>query len=925
MSKRTMFVVMVVLSSCWKPPDEMKDGPDASVTTSVDGGLLEPRRATLELSPSVLTIPLGASAAVRVTQVQLDGTEVDLTATAELRSEPEGLVTFTQGQVRAVAAGATMLIAKANGLEARASVTVPAAQVQSIEIVLAEPSVTKGALIEASALATLTDGTRLDVTQTAKWSVHNPLDVAQVLELLGPGRLIAKGGGIAEVRATLGTSSAAVSISVSESRLEVVMVTPALASLPLNGSVTLTATGRFADGTEADLSRAVTWTSSGPSITVDAKGVALAKSAGTATVFATLDGREGSAVVTVVDAAPTRLTFMPGSLNVGVRGAGTFRVVATLADGSTADVTAQAAFSSSAPGVASVSSSGVRGQVTGLSAGNADITAHFGMVSASAPVVVTAAAVQSIELTPRVLTLAGSGTASVRARATYTDGSQADVTEQALWVSDDATIVTVSNAASSRGVVRGLNGGSTVVSASLGSVRGQATVTVQAATVLTLELSPAMVSVEAGRSTNVRAVVLLSDNTRRDVTQQSVWTSVTPAVATVSDQPMTRGLVRGVVNGTTTIRATYQGQTASAQVLVQPATMTSLSISPAAVSVPLGLPYGFEAIAAFSDGTAYPVTTQVQWSSSNTGVAEVLMSQGYAYLDSKQAGSTVITATMEGLSASTTVTVTTASLSRIDVTPAQPRVPVGSYLQLEATGVYSDLTTQFFRYVVSWTSSNTSVAAVGNSQQDKGFLTAIGAGTTTITATFGGVSTSMVVTVTGATLTEIQVTPFAPRLPIGFDTYLRATGLYSDNSTRDLTYFVSWTSTDSSIAAVGTQAFLQPLQAGTASVTATFNGVQGSTTITVTSATLTRIDITSPAMGPVAVQATRQLAARGTFSDGQLMDVTPYVTWLSSAPAIAAANNAWPTYGEVKGLSVGMATITAVRAGVSATLPLVVQ
>ncbi|MBM4781838.1 MAG: hypothetical protein GQE15_29520 [Archangiaceae bacterium] len=916
-----MLVAMVAVSACLKPPEEMTK-PDGGAAMDAGVGAL----ATLELSPATLTVPLGASAPLKVTFLQPDGTASDVTATAELRSEPEGVVTLSPGRVRAVAAGAAMLIAKANGVEARASVTVPAAQVQSVDVTVNEASVVKGALVEASALANLTDGSKLDVTQTAQWSVENPQDIAAVLQLAGPGRALAKAAGSARLKATVGALTGVADVTVRDARLTSLLVTPGMASVPVNGAVQLSATGRFSDGTESDLTRAVAWNSSAPTFVVDASGLAVAKSAGAATLTASLDGQESTAVLTATETAATQLTFMPGSLTLGIRTSASLRVVATFADGSTSDVTSQSTFSSSAPAIAAVSSSGVRGIVSGLSAGSASVVAWFGSRSVSAPVTVTAAAISSIELTPRTVTISGNGVVSVRARATYADGSQSDVTEQALWSSDDVNIAPVSNVAGARGQVRGLGGGSTIIHATLGSIRAQADVTVQAATLMSLDVSPAMVSVEAGRTTSLRAVAWFSDNTTRDVTQQATWTSLTPTVATVTNSGTTRGLVRGLSNGVTTIQVSFQGQTSSSTVNVAPPALMQVSISPGAMTVPLGLPAGFEATAAYSDGTAFPVTDQVQWTSSNPAVAEVLLSQGYAYLDSKQAGTVVITATMMGVApARATVTITSATLSRIDVTPARPFLPVGAYVELNASGIYSDLTTQYLRYAVSWTSSDPSVATVGNGQQDKGFVTALRAGTTTITATYNGVSSSTVLTVTSATLTQIQVTPFAPRLPIGFDTYLRATGLYSDNTTRDLTYLVSWTSSAPDIATVGTYAFLQPLQPGSATITATLNGTQGTTVLTVTNATLTSIVLANPSTMPLAVQEERKLTARGTFSDGQMMDVTPYVTWLSSAQQVASVSNAWPDNGEVKGLSPGMATITAVRGTVSATGNVVVQ
>lgn len=895
--------------------------PDAGATA--DAGLPS---ASLELSPASLTVPLGASAPFRVTQVQPDGVVVDVTATAEVRAEPEGVVTLTPGALRAVAPGAVTLVAKLGSLEARAAVTVPAASVRSLEVTVVEPSVAKGALFTATAMATLTDGALLDVSSSAQWSVENPQDVEQVLRLFSAGLVLAQAPGQARVRATVGAVTAWVDVVVRDARVVSLLVSPGMGAVPVGGSLQLAAVARYSDGTEADVTRAATWSSSAPTFTVDASGLAVARSSGAASLSAAYEGQNASSALTATEATARQLVFMPGSLTLGLRASAPLRLVATFSDGTSADVTSQASFVSSRPAVASVSTSGVRGVVTALAAGSADITGRFGAVSATAPVVVTAAAVQSLELTPRSVVIAGNGVVSVRARATYTDGSQSDVSEQAVWTSADVAIATVSNAAGAKGQVRGAGGGATVVTAQLRGVSATLDVTVQAATLSSLELTPAMTSLDAGRTAQLRAFAWFSDNTMRDVTQQAAWSSLTPDVATVSTAVGSRGLVRALANGTATIRVTHLGQTATATVRVQPPTLMQLAINPGAMSVPLGLPAGFEATAAYSDGSAVPVSDQVVWSSSNPQVAEVLLSQGYAYLDSKQPGTVVITATLAGVAPATaTVTITSATLSRIDVSPARPMLPVGAYVELNASGVYSDLTTQYLRYAASWTSSNPSVATVGNGYQDKGWVQALRPGTTTITATFNGVSSTTVLTVTSATLQQLQVTPFAPRLPVGFDTALRATGLYSDNTTRDLTNFVSWTSSAPATASVGSWAAVQPLQPGTATITATYGGVQGTTVVTVTSATLTSLAITAPATTPLGVQATRRLSATGTFSDGSTMDVTPYVTWLSSAADVASVSNAWPTQGEVKGLSAGQASVTAVRAGVTAATPIVVQ
>src|SRR5262249_5931633 len=82
-------------------------------------------------------------------------------------------------------------------------------------------------------------------------------------------------------------------------------------------------------------------------------------------------------------------------------------------------------------------------------------------------------------------------------------------------------------------------------------------------------------------------------------------------------------------------------------------------------------------------------------------------------------------------------------------------VTVGGTQQFTATGIYSDTSTQNLTSQVSWSSSNTAAATVTAG----GLASAVGPGTTTITATLGAVSGSTGVTVAAGALT---VPPPAP-------------------------------------------------------------------------------------------------------------------------------------------------------------------
>lgn len=110
--------------------------------------------------------------------------------------------------------------------------------------------------------------------------------------------------------------------------------------------------------------------------------------------------------------------------------------------------------------------------------------------------------------------------------------------------------------------------------------------------------------------------------------------------------------------GDTIITATVDGIDGTATVTVLPA-VSSVAISPSTVSL---APQGTQAVtASVLDSSGSPVTGRnISWSSNSTGVATVAGSSGYDGLITAQAnGTATITATVDGISGTTDVTVST--------------------------------------------------------------------------------------------------------------------------------------------------------------------------------------------------------------------------------------------------------------------------
>ena len=263
----------------------------------------------------------------------------------------------------------------------------------------------------------------------------------------------------------------------------------------------------------------------------------------------------------------------------------------------------------------------------------------------------------------------------------------------------------------------------------------------------------------------------------------------------------------------------------------------------------------------------------------------------------------------------TTTTPPPPTLSSIAVTPASPgELAVGGTQQFTATGTYSDGTNSVITSQVSWASSNITVASISSS----GLATALAAGSAGITAALSGkTSPAVALTVAAAepAVTSINITGVSGNLTAGDTAQLTAVGIYSDNSSQDITSRVTWATSDNAVATISQTGLLTAVAAGNADITATLSTVSGDITVNVVAApALESITITPASPDTLAVGATIQLAAAGTYSDASSADISSQVTWASSADGVATVSAS----GLVTAVAAGTANITASLSGITA-------
>src|SRR5216117_4143381 len=480
----------------------------------------------------------------------------------------------------------------------------------------------------------------------------------------------------------------------------------------------------------------------------------------------------------------------------------------------------------------------------------------------------------SIGVTPANPNLPQGLTGQFTATGTYSDNSTQDLTAQVAWSSSNTGVATIDSA----GLATSVAAGTTTITATLGLVSGNTTLTVTNATLSSIAVTPTNPSIANGTTRQFTATGTYSDFTTQDLTTQVAWSSSAAGVATISNAGGSQGLATSVAAGTTTITATLGGVSGSTTLTVTAAILSTITVTPTTPSIANGTTRQFTATGTYSDSTTQDLTTQVAWSSSAAGVAMISNASGSKGLATSVAagGPITITATLGSVSCTTTntcatLTVTSATLVSIAVTPTNPGLPLGLTQQFTATGTFSDSTTQDLTTQVTWSSSSTAVATISNAGGSQGLATSVAAGgPITITATLGGVSGNTTLTVTAATLTSIAVTPANPSLPLGLTRQFTATGTFSDSTMQDLTTQVTWSSSSPGMATIsnasGSKGLATSVAAGTTIITATLGSVSGNTTLTVNAVTLVSITVT-PANPTLTKGTTQQFTATGHYSD----------------------------------------------------------
>ncbi|MGD0830442.1 MAG: Ig-like domain-containing protein [Terracidiphilus sp.] len=538
----------------------------------------------------------------------------------------------------------------------------------------------------------------------------------------------------------------------------------------------------------------------------------------------------------------------------------------------------------------------------GAGYGTATITATSGVLSAAIPLGVGTPVLQSVTVLPVGVAVPPAGvslqlpplpmntTLALTATGNNSDGSTPTLSG-VTWTSSNPSILTVSPSGL---VTAGTTAGSATITATSGIISGSISLSVTAASITSISVTPSSVTTVVGQTVQLAATANYSDGTAPNITSLAAWNASpaasvtfvsTPAVplapaqfdallATAAPAPITAW---SITNNVATFTAA--NSFSSGEMVILSGFPTSTFFNGVAVTV----------LASGLSGTSFEVNfTHANGSATEAGAASSGISAAFPSAFTLPASPTAN---------GTTVSIAAADIVSIAIAPANATVPLpadleGGEAEPATFTVSSTLSnsTPGPTPTVTWASSNPSVATV---DANLGALTVVATGSTTISATYTPASGAPIVasttlTVSPGHLTAITVTPNTLTLAAGLTQQLTVTGTFDDGSFVNMTGYAKWTSSNGYASVTQTGLVKGVTGSQSATIMAKWLGISSTAAVTITAAIPQSLAITTTPANTTSITPGQNLSlvATVTNSDTTTTVVTGSATWTSSAPSL---------------------------------------
>lgn len=859
-----------------------------------------PNLDALTFNATESNLAVGQKSQLSVYASYSDSTYQDVTRSVNwtVSGDVSAIAISGDGVLSALSQGITQVEAELAGVTAnKKGFTITDKQVESVYLNQADQVLPMGLTTELQAVVRYTDGS------------ERALADGEALWVVGSTNVVSVSGNVLHANAVgnsslsfnyQGKSSNEINVEVVQEDLQRLTFHTAQVVLAKGTTEAVKVTGHYTNGSR-DVTQSVQWQSDAPSVfTVSVTGEVTAQAPGQGQLVASLNGQSASLPVAVSGADLQALKIKVNNQDattierpVGLEQ--TLSVIGYFSDGSEQNLTSLVMWNSSNAAVVQVSNTGV---VTGLQAGEEQVSAHWGGVSSSdLNYKVTNAVLQSLTVTP-VNSLLAKGTSQLlEAWGLYSDGKSYLMSSGIDWSVTHPDVVAVDVS----GLVQAKEEGTSQVVARQNLVEGQAAVSVSNAELEHLTLSVSENALALGQESQLNAIATFTDGRNVDVTKQVQWNTSGDVQAISIDQ---LGSVSSLAEGQVSVRAMYLGQVSNAtDIQISAKVVQSLYLSHGDQILPVGAQLDLEPTVRYSDNSERVLGThEVTWVYNNQFV-DISANT----LTATATGATTVSFEFDAqASNSLQIAIDAAQLLSLSFDRVQAVLPKGTAQQQKVIGHFSngsrDVTSS-----VTWSGTNPSAFTVTST----GMLSAQAEGTGNLTASMNGKQALLPVVVTDADLLRISMHQGNAEvqdvsLVKGLSTSLQALGHYSDGTQLDLSSLVVWQSGDATVADVDQKGEVQAKDQGSAMVSAYFDSQLSYVNIIVVAEELHTISVT-PAISQFAKGTSQQYQAWGTMTDGSSRLLTAGVNWSVTDPLLADVNSD----GLVTGLAKGTASVNA--------------
>lgn len=332
--------------------------------------------------------------------------------------------------------------------------------------------------------------------------------------------------------------------------------------------------------------------------------------------------------------------------------------------------------------------------------------------------------------------------------------------------------------------------------------------------------------------------------------------------------------------------------------VVSPADVANVQLEPEILTLRVGESSQFQAN--LFDGAGNALTGRdVAWSVENGDIATVAEN---GTVIATGIGETRVIARSGGQQGMASLRVTSNTVERVEVVPAEAAVEFGSSREFEVVVTATDGTDLPDRVPV-WSTSSEGIATVN----DAGMVTGVGLGTTTLLADVDGVVGEATVAIVAPSLEGLRIEPATATVQVRQQRQFVAVGL-REGGGEVPRLPVAWRSLDPDIATIDANGLVTAVAEGRTTIEAAFGRFIASAELDVTPIPAASIDV-QPDQPSILVNDTLRLTATVLAEDGSVLDRQP--AWSSSDGSVASVSES----GLVTGLDDGVTYVVAALDG----------